>query len=347
MLEERKHDLYDFMQQISRDMAAEYKRIYKRATEDPGTAGDQGEENWKDLLGEWLPPTYKVVTKGRIISQDGCVSPQVDVLVLKDVYPKKLLNKKLYLAAGVAAAFECKTTLTTAHIEKAVKTSAKIKNLYPAREGTPYKELHSPVVYGLLAHSHSWKGPNSMPEGNIERKLLESDKLHASHPRLGLDILCVADLATWISCKMTFVGPRVNRNYESSPFSVYGQKGAALNSYIGYTTSRDKHVKHSDSILPKIITGSGPPPPPGSQEEHFTPVGALISKLSRLLAWENSVLRDLADYYQGTNIAGTGEGEFRSWPSSIYSKKVRRRVVNGNLTSGKAASWDEWRLFFY
>ena len=154
----------------------------------------------------WLPRTYEVVTRGRIISQDGRTSPQVDVLVLKDVYPEKLLNKKLYLAAGVAAAFECKTTLKAKHIDEAVKTCAEIKNLYPVREGTPYKELHAPIVYGLLAHSHSWKTPNSTPETNIKQKLLESDKLHVSHPHECLDLLCVADLGTWISSKMTFVG---------------------------------------------------------------------------------------------------------------------------------------------
>ena len=194
MSQDKTHDLKDFIRQLSDEMAAEYNRIQKRVTEDPGTAGDQGEENWADLLRGWLPRTYEVVTKGRIISQDGRTSRQVDVLVLKSIYPEKLLNKKLYLAAGVAAAFECKTTLKAEHIEKTVKTCAEIKNLYPAREGTPYKELHAPIVYGLLAHSHSWKGPKSTPEDNIRRKLLESDILHTSHPRECLDLLCIADL---------------------------------------------------------------------------------------------------------------------------------------------------------
>ena len=61
---EKSHDLYDFMAQISGEKSAEYQRIRKRATEDSGTAGDQGEENWAELLRDWLPPTYQVVTKG-------------------------------------------------------------------------------------------------------------------------------------------------------------------------------------------------------------------------------------------------------------------------------------------
>ena len=76
MNETQAHDLHNFMQQISQEMASEYRRI-----QDPGTAGDQGEENWAELLRGWIPSNYEGVTKGRIISQDGRTSPQVDVVV--------------------------------------------------------------------------------------------------------------------------------------------------------------------------------------------------------------------------------------------------------------------------
>jgi len=42
---------------------------------------------------------------------------------------KWLLIKKLHLAAGIAAAFECKTTLKALHISEAVKNCVKIKSL--------------------------------------------------------------------------------------------------------------------------------------------------------------------------------------------------------------------------
>ena len=308
MSEETSHDLHEFMRQLSDKMAANYRFIQRRASEDPGTAGDQGEENWAELLRGWLPRTYEVVTKGRIISQDGHTSPQIDVLVLKSIYPKQLIdeNQKIFLAAGVAAAFECKTTLKASHIEETVKTCVKIKNLYPNREGTPYKELHAPIVYGLLAHSHDWKCPRSRPEANIEQKLLVSDYLHVSHPRQGLDLLCVADLAAWTLSKVTFFGPR----------------GAALSSYMGHTSSSDHQV------------------------EHFTPIGVLISHLTGWLAREDPSLRDLADYYRITNISGSGGGSSRDWPSSIYSEGVRRLVEADNLTTGPAAVWDEWNMVF-
>lgn len=318
MAQVKKHDLYDFMQQISAEMAAEYNRIQMRATEDPGTAGDQGEENWATLLRDWLPQTYEVVTKGRIISQDGATSPQIDVLVLHETYPKKLLDKKLYLAAGVAAVFECKTTLKASHIVEAVENCVKVKSLHPKRVGTPYKELHTPMLYGLLAHSHSWKSANSTPEQNIEKKLHESDVAHVIHPRLQLDFLCVADLATWSSSAMTFLGPRQVPDW-SSLAAAYGPSGSATTAYVGHSLTEN-------------------------QVNQFTPIGVLISSLSQKLAWENPSLRGLADYYRIANIAGSGRGRMRMWPNSIYSDEIKGRIESGYITNGKP--WDEWHAVF-
>jgi hypothetical protein len=315
----KSHDLYDFMRQISDEMASEYDRIQKRAKEDPGTAGDQGEENWAALLRDWLPRNYEVVTKGRIISQDGKTSPQIDILVLKGSYPKKMLNKKLYLAAGVAAAFECKTTLKASHIAEALKSCAIIKGFFPPRIGSPFKELHSPLVYGLLAHSHSWKGESSTPEENIKQKLIESDAEFVSHPRQQLDILCVSDLAAWTSSKMTFIGPSQIPEW-SIMAPIYGTSGSATSAYIG----------HSYSYLHQV--------------EQFTPIGVLISYLSQKMAWEDSSFRDLADYYRITNIAGSGAGQMRKWPVLIYSDEIRSCIEAGKLSNGKP--WDEWSIHF-
>ena len=319
MDETKNHDLFDFMSQISADMASEYERIRKRAAEDPGTAGDQGEENWASMLRDWLPSTYQVVTKGRILSHNGEVSPQIDVLVLKESYPKKLLDKKVYLAAGVAAAFECKVTLNAAHVDQAIENCVHIKNLYEARSGTPYKETHSPIVVGLLAHSHSWKADKSKPLENIEIKLLEADKQKVYHPRLMLDLLCVADLAAWSSSIMTFLGPAQVPDWDSMA-PIYGPTGSATTAYVGHSGSTDNQI------------------------QQFTPVGVLISHLAQKLAWENPEHRSLADYYRLTNISGSGKGSMRTWESSIYSNEIRRRVTSGQLSNGVA--WDEWSVGF-
>jgi len=61
------------------------------------TTGEEGEENWKALLKDWLPPQFQLVTRGRIIFRDGHVSPQMDLLILSPAYPPGLVHKKLYL----------------------------------------------------------------------------------------------------------------------------------------------------------------------------------------------------------------------------------------------------------
>ena len=313
------HDLVEFMRQVSAEMASEYDRIRKRALEDPGTAGDQGEENWASLLRDWLPATYQVVTKGRIIGEDGRISPQVDLVVLKDIYPKKLLDKKLYLANGVAAAFECKTTLRPEHIEKAVETSADIKRLFPTRAGTLYRELHAPILFGLLAHSHDWKSPASKPENNVTSKLVASDQAFVTHPREGLDLLCVADLGTWALTKLAFLRPEVFNSISQFGYHVPSRpqyaKGIAWTSYFSHAMQAN------------------------NQQEAFTPIGCLIAFLSRKLAWGNPSLRQLAEYYPKTGIEGSGTATVRYWaPQDIYSDETYAQL-SARFGEGE---WSEW-----
>ena len=315
MSEERRHDLHHFMQNLSDNMASNYEYLQTRATEDPGTTGDQAEIHWANWLRKWLPPTYKVVTKGRIINQDGEASGQVDILVLKSFYPKRLHSEKHYLSVGVAAAFECKTRLKASHIEEAVKTSAEIKNLYPARVGTPYKELHSPIVYGLLAHSHDWKSKNSTPEANIIRKLSESDFLHVSHPRQGLDLLCVADCGAWVLAKiLSYLGPE-------SGLPKQLQESLACG-----------HLEHT--------------PFRESETRDFTPIGAFYGNLMERLAWEDPILRDIVDYYRVTRIAGSGGGKLRGWSFEMFSDVVQKQIRGGRRLDGHVVSWDEWKNHF-
>jgi len=312
--DEKFHDLFDFMEQASADMSFEYSRIQRRAMEDPGTAGDQGEENWAELLQNWLPSNFHIVTKGRIIGHDGKTSPQIDVLVLKSSYPPRLLSKKLYLTAGVVAAFECKNTLKANHIEEAVSTSKIVKSLAEDRSGTPFKELHSPIIYGVLAHSHTWKGANSTPIKNIQNKVTEEDRRIVTHPNQSIDLLCVADLGTWSLVKNTYVDmgePRPNHNVKGTPMS----------GYVGFTNK---------------TSGQG---------EGFTPIGSMVFNLSQRLAWEIPEIRSLANYYRCANLSGVGQGSMRGWSSTIYSKYVREKVERGNYFEYK--SWDEWATQFF
>ena len=308
MSEETRHDLHYFMQQLNNEMEQNYQYLQKRAKEDPGTTGDQAEEHWAEWLREWLPPTYKVVTKGRIIDQNGEASPQIDILVLKSFYPEKLHSNKHYLSVGVVAAFECKTTLRANHIQEAIVTCEKIKSLYRNREGSPYKELHAPIIYGLLAHSHNWKAEGSKPEDRIMDGLF-NPVLSMLHPRLRLDLLCVADYGTWVL---------LNTVYLSTP--VFPEDVSS--GYLGFIPSHAKKI------------------------EDFTAIGSFYANFMERLAWEDPTLRDIVDYYRLVRIGGESKGgQLNRFSFDVFSNPVQEQIRNHGLLNDYR-SWSEWNRSF-
>lgn len=315
MLEDETQDLYDFMQQCIDEMAAEYDDAQEREAEDPTNTRSRAAESWAKLLRGWLPSTYEVVTNGRIISRDGRISRWVDVLVLKSAYPEKLVNKDVYLAASVAAAFECETTLAAAHIARAVRTCTEIKRLYSTRIGTPYRELHAPVIYGLLARSYSWKGEDTVPASHIEQKFLEADGLYVVHPRECLDLLCVANLGTWRAVKV--LAPLLLASHCGIPISSVLETGFTLQT--AYMMAESEHE---------------------NQGEPLTPIGSFIFDLSRKLAWEDVNLRELSQYYQGMRIDNLGSGKPRSWDFS-FSESVTRQLLDHRFNLD---DWSEWSV---
>jgi hypothetical protein len=258
------HDYHDFMGQASERLASEYLRIRKKAKEDPGTAGDQGEENWKELLKDWLPASCHIVTKGRLLSATGVAGPQVDVIVLHPAYPPGLLGSKQYFIGGVLAAFECKTTLRSGDVEQFLKNSVANHRVVGGRIGTPYKELLSPLTYGLLAHSHVWTSPDSQVRESLYGKIDEHDKNLISHPRQRPDIICVADLATWSKTTSLNAGSLIAPETEPSADSGYFQSS-------GLTV---------------------------------TPLAAMVSQLLRRLSWEYPEMRAIATYIGHTGFQG-------------------------------------------
>jgi hypothetical protein len=315
------HDVYEFVRRAQQGLQDEYIRIRKRAADDPGTAGDQGEENWATLFREWLPSYFQVVTKGRILADSGYVSPQIDLLVLYPSYPPILLDKKLYLSGGVAAAFECKTTVTAADITKTVETSAALRRALPKRYGSPYKELHSGILYGLLAHSHSWRAARSDPIANIQRALWDSDAEAVSHPRESIDFITISDLASWHVSKLTYLSP-FRIGYGPDDRSRYGPNGTAGTAYACHAIGSDR------------------------QADHFSPVGSLLSRLYSALAWDFPDMRPLEDYFRQLHLSGSGKGHMRTWGIDIYSELIRDRVFRGDLSNGVLAIYDEWRVAF-
>lgn len=159
-----KHDLSEYLEEINLSLVQDYKQIQKRVIEDPGTAGDQVEETWAGVLRHWLPSHYHVVTKGRIIGADGGASPQLDVIVLWPNYPPFLLKKKLFMASGVAAAFECKLTMRKRQLRKLFETAVILSNQTEKEHGDrkrvlkrknknyAYEEFHRLFEYGHISN---------------------------------------------------------------------------------------------------------------------------------------------------------------------------------------------------
>ena len=314
-----RNDLVDFIITETEKLEGEYDRIQRRVKEDPGTAGDQGEENWASLLRVWLPPEYTVVTKGRILGHSGEASPQVDVVVLHPGYPAGLMDKKLFLAGGVAAAFECKLTLEGSHIRSAIQTSARIKRLTARRTGTPYLELSSPLLYGILSHSHSWKREASKPVENVTKLIDEADRETTKSPREMLDLVCIADLATWELRKESFL-PRELSHYPGKCTTVY---------------------------FPWVQSNP--------ELRSLSPMGVLLLTLFRKLAWEDQRLRRMAEYFSLvlSGQIGTASGAPRAWdPEKIYSAKVLGHVEAArgvapspeNVYGNSGGLWNQWWL---
>jgi hypothetical protein len=51
----KRHDFFKLLADVNEALARDYRRIRQRSADDPGTAGDQAEEDWAEILRSWLP----------------------------------------------------------------------------------------------------------------------------------------------------------------------------------------------------------------------------------------------------------------------------------------------------
>jgi hypothetical protein len=319
---ERAHELKTFLAQDVSQMKSEYERIRGRSLEDPGTAGDEGEEVWAELLREWLPEDYIIVTKGRVLAADGSAGPQVDILILSPGYPKRLLNKKLYLAGGVIAVFECKNTLTAKHIADAFHRAAKVNALVGERSGTPFAEMVPSIQFGLLAHSHTWKSPGSQPTLLIDNAL-QSGMEALARPSDPPTLICVADLACWTILRMVYDGPLL------MPPEVWRAR-QALTGLPDAGACWVGHFRHTE-VLPADQA------PPNS-------IAVAISFLLGRFAHDYSPVRPLSQYFHAAGMSGSSSPvTMKRFNFDMLSDELRTGVPN-RLTNGIAGS--DWSMGF-
>ncbi|HHQ6590224.1 TPA: DUF6602 domain-containing protein [Serratia fonticola] len=352
---DKKHELVHFFKSISALLASEYERISARAKEDPGTAGDEGEENWKQLLEHWLPPNYRVVTKGRLLSSNGEASPQIDIIILKPSYPPFLVDKKYYLIDGVAAAFECKTTLRSKDLDKSFETAAIIARLCKKKTGNPCVELLPPVPYGILAHSHAWKGDEESVVNLITEKIKELGVKYATHPRELLETICIADLAGWTTGHaITMFFPL---NDTQAPSKEIKKQAFSLikNDHIGFKSIEYFQESGLDVLYilrpySQYFTQYIKKPSEGIKteklRESFTPIGAFVYALYKKLSYRDPSLTDLSEYFSDVHIpAGTGGlSPYKAfhWGTDTFSKEVWDKINNG-----KRGVTPDWRELYF
>jgi hypothetical protein len=61
------------------------------------------------------------------------------------------------------------------------------------------------------------------------------------------------------------------------------------------------------------------------QQEYFSPIGVLLSKLYSSLAWNFPDMRYLEEYFRKVNLLGSGRGHMRLWDLDIYITQVATR----------------------
>lgn len=193
-------------------------------------------------------------------------------------------------------------TVRPEHLRKAFQNCQKIKRLTAeSTEGiSPYRELHAPIVCGLVAHSHSRKHQKERAIKALESDLIKADRSYCEHPKFMLDSVCIADAGFWQAASYARF-PGATRNGDFVPMSVYRRR-ASGSQYL------EPAVKERDPVC--------------------SPIGGLKSDLLIRLAWEDSALRPIAGYFMRASVGGpVGRVTVREWPSSIFSDDVQQRLA--------------------
>jgi len=196
------HKHHEWLTDVNESIVRDYEREQEMARTSGRTqeTGHVVESLWDGVLTEWLPPNYEVDKRKYILleNEDGAALPkETDILVYHPHYPEKLRKKNYILASGLAAAFSVRRTVGRKDIEDAYKEGIALRRGMKLREASLQAYLIPPVFFGLLGESHEWKAAGSTPKGNVKAITNEFDRDLVKSPREGLDLLCVADLATW------------------------------------------------------------------------------------------------------------------------------------------------------
>ncbi|MEV0297000.1 DUF6602 domain-containing protein [Nocardia sp. NPDC050710] len=300
------HRHHKWLKDIADQMQRDFGDAHAAAAESSGVqrSGHHGEEIWGRFLRAWLPPQYEIGYRKYILleheAEDGSdISGETDIVIFHPAYPAALRDRHEVLLSGVVAAFSSKLTLDRSGLAEAVREAAKVRRAATLRARNLHSRLLTPFLYGVLAHTHSWKSAASKPIATTTSALAELDAEHSMEPREALDLLCVADLNCW-SKMVQIVSPQVAAIL---PPSVSPPGGHIQYSFL--------NVGHDESI--KDASGLALPP-----------VAVLIGLLYQKLSYYDDSLSALADGFRVTDTS----------VYSLSSTSARNRLFSPDLFLG-------------
>ncbi|MDR6993496.1 hypothetical protein J2Y65_000120 [Aeromonas salmonicida] len=302
--------------------SAKYKFLQSVVNNDSGTAGKECEQLFIDFLTEYLPKNLEVCSGGRILLENGDESPQIDIIVIKDMpkpFPRTYISHEY-----VVAAFEVKLTLKKEYLKKIANTAALLRPC--PRYGTPRSVLFGKIIYGVLSLSSNMSGKKIPTEHkNLMSNWKESDSMlkalrelgNPRHPSQAVDLVLVAD--------SFFLGASKDINY-SKNWPVDFLDDIELYYYNNFSVGAGKE---NASMLARTLAI-----PPRDQV-----LGAFLSRLFYMLFREGIVDSDSAEamypfessfksYCYSWNIDVLGE-EFKSqWENKSTSGEPEWRATH-------------------
>ena len=204
----------------------------------------------------------------------------------------------------------------------AAATTLFVKSKIARRLGALQSELRAPLVYGLLAHSHSWKGESSTPIANVDAAVMATFE-HVTHPSELIDVICVADLAVWtlyhfVECPWFHEG-RVRRLRLAKGLRPEGQVGSTFTRFT------------EGAFRPEVKAPN--------------PIAVLVAQLLQWLGGEDENLRPIADYFRFAGLLGSLGGPGFVFGLDVFSEDVQERLKLHPPTQGLQHLWDPWRMW--
>ena len=201
----------------SQAMREDYERFQTTAREgDPQQSGHGAESVWLKFFESWLPPQYRCGSRKYIVPPGGGkpLGGETDLIIFDPSYPDRLCADSEVLAGGVAAAFSVKLTLDAPGIQDGIDRAVTLKR---ASRPLWWRDAHMvprpPFLVGLLAQGHGWAAETATR--TAQQNLLERESASTDIPIEGLDVMTIADLATW---------------YQADPTVLLAEQAAKLSS---------------------------------------------------------------------------------------------------------------------